>query len=235
VAEANGNPIVGGSEHDLQLYDRNRTTLLDSHITKNGGDIQAIEVLDGWVYAGCHCWNWVYAGTNEYASPTTFRAVDAIRSVGRWDPTTFRYDTSWLPVGLRGNNDEGLWGMAMDSRRCLWIGGDYTRGANVGGTDWLGGFARYCPEDATPPTTPGPLVAAVDGTSVALSWGASSDAGGPVSYDVYRGDRIVTTTSATSFVDSDPGPTPTTARYAVRAVDARGNRSASRPPVTAAP
>ncbi|MBX3286255.1 MAG: hypothetical protein KF703_12980, partial [Actinobacteria bacterium] len=231
VGEAYGNPIVGGSQHDLQLYDRNRTQLLDAHITKNGGDIQAIEVLDGWVYAGCHCYNWNYSGTNDFSSPSGFRDVDNIRTVGRFDPQTFRYDAGWLPYGLRGNNDEGLWGLAMDGRGCLWIGGDYVRGAWVGNTDWLGGFARFCPQDSTPPTAPTSLTATLVDGKVQLAWGASTDAGGPVTYDIYRDDRIIATISATSFTDSSPGPDPTSVRYTVRAADARGNRSASPPPL----
>ncbi len=231
VGEAYGNPVVGGSEHDLQLYDRNRTTLIDSHITKNGGDLQTIEVFGGWVYAGCHCFNWNYSGTNNWTDPSDARAVDNIGTVGRFDAQTFRYDTSWLPIGLRGNNDEGAWATDMDSRGCLWIGGDYVSGAYTGATTWLGGFARFCPEDATPPSTPTQLEAQVDGTSVTLTWAASSDASGTVRYDVYRDDRIITTTTATTFGDNDPGADPSTTRYTVRAVDARGNRSASPPPV----
>ena len=73
VAEVGGNPVVGGSQHSLQLYDPTRTTRIDSHITKSGGDFQAIEVIDGWIYAGCHCWNYTYSGTNNYSSPSGFR------------------------------------------------------------------------------------------------------------------------------------------------------------------
>ncbi len=233
VGETNGNLVVGGSQHSLQLYDPTRTTRIDSHITKSGGDFQAIETIDGWIYAGCHCWNYNYAGTNSWTSPSGFRAVDNIRSVARWNAQTFEYDASWWPNGLSGNNDEGLWGVAMDSRQCLWIGGDYTRGAYSGNAavDYLGGFARFCPEDSAPPSAPARLQAKVSGAAVNLSWDASSDSSGSVAYDIYRNDRIIATQYGTTFTDTPENGATGRLRYTVRAADIRGNRSASPAPV----
>ena len=126
VAESGSNILVGGSEHDFQLYDHNRTTLIDSTITKQGGDTQAIEKIGDYVYIGCHCMNWIYQGTNNWTSPSGFRAVDPIRIVGRFNATTLEYDTSWFPNGTKGVNDEGIWSIAGDSRGCVWVGGDLT-------------------------------------------------------------------------------------------------------------
>lgn len=233
VAESGNNLLVGGSQHDLQLYDHNRTSLLNSHITKSGGDFQAIEVIDGYVYASCHCINWNYSGTNDWSNPRNFRAIDPIRFVGRYDATTLDYDTTWYPNGTKGDNDEGIWGIAQDSRKCLWVGGDLVRGSYSGNVerDWLGGFARFCGTDVTPPTTPTALQATVTGPSVTLTWGAGTDASGTVSYDVYRNDRVIATVFGTSFSDTPDNGANGALRYTVRAADARGNRSASPAPV----
>ncbi|HEX2577166.1 MAG TPA: fibrinogen-like YCDxxxxGGGW domain-containing protein, partial [Aquihabitans sp.] len=233
VAETGDKVLVGGAEHTLQMYDRNRTTLLNSHITRAGGDFQAIEVIDGYVYASCHCMNWTYSGTNSWTNPRGYRAVDPIRMVGRWDATNLDYDTTWFPNGTKGATDEGVWGIAQDKNKCLWVGGDLIRGAYSGNaaTDWLGGFARFCGSDVTPPTAPTALRATVTGESVALSWGRATDASGTVAYDVYRNDRVIATVYGTTFTDTPAGGAAGSLRYTVRAADARGNRSASPAPV----
>lgn len=234
VAESGDNILVGGAQHTFQMYDHNRTNLIDSHITKSGGDFQAIETYDGYAYASCHCMNRTYSGTNNWSSPQDFRAVDPIRMIGRWNATTFEYDTTWYPNGTKGTNDDGIWTISQDSRKCLWVGGDLVRGAYSGNaaTDYLGGFARFCPTDAVVPTTPTNLSATVSGSEVGLAWGASTDSGGTISYDVYRNDRVIATVYGTSYTDtttsSDGGPS----RYTVRAADPRGNRSASPAPIT---
>ena len=235
VGEVDGKLLVGGSQHSLQEYDATRTALLDSHITRSGGDFQAIEVYGGYVYASCHCMNFTYSGTNNFASPSGFRAVDAIRTIARWNAQTFDYDPSWWPNGLKGNNDEGAWGITQDVRGCLWIGGDYTRGAYSGdaATDWLGGIARFCPEDTSPPTAPTGLTATPGAARVDLSWGASADTGA-VAYDVYRNDRIIATVAGTTYRDAIDLAAAGPQRYTVRAADARGNRSASPAPVSVA-
>ncbi|WP_421118491.1 fibrinogen-like YCDxxxxGGGW domain-containing protein [Aquihabitans daechungensis] len=226
-----GRIMVGGSEHNFHLWNANRTQLIDSAITKQGGDTQAIEYLGGKIYMGCHCGDWVYEGTNNYSSPSGFRSVQPINLVGQWDPATFNYDTSWYPSGLKGAKGEGIWAIDRDARGCLWVGGDLNRGAYSGNaaTDFLGGFARFCAEDVTPPSAPFNLTSTTAGAGVKLDWNASTDASGTVSYDVYRDDRVIATVYGRTFTD----PTVTGQhRYTVRAVDARGNRSASPAPLS---
>lgn len=230
VAESGDNILVGGAQHDFQMYDHNRNTLIDSHITKRGGDFQAIEVFDGYAYAACHCMNWNYSGSNSWSNPRDFRAVDPIRMVGRWNAETLDYDTTWYPNGTKGINDAGIWSIAQDRRKCLWVGGDLIRGAYSGNaaTDYLGGFARFCPTDPTVPTAPSNLKATTAPGSVELDWSGSTDDSGSVSYDVYRNDRVIATVFGTTFSDT----TATGAvQYTVRAADARGNRSASPTPI----
>jgi len=66
----------------------------------------------------------------------------------------------------------------------------------------------------------------VDGTSVSLSWSASTDNVGVASYKVYRSTTLIATvTSGTTFIDN--GRTAgTTYTYSVAAVDAANNASA---------
>lgn len=234
VADLGTKLAVGGAEHSLQLWSSARTTRLDAAIAKPGGDIQAIEVVGTKVYVGCHCGGWVYQGTNSFWSPSGFRSIAPINLVGLWDPTTWNVDRTWFPGALKGAYGEGIWSMDADARGCLWVGGDLTRGAYSGNaaTDYLGGFARFCPADATAPSAPGSFSVASTGTSRKLTWsGASDPGGGTITYDVIRNGRVIAQTSAATLTFTDPdAPAGTT--YTVRAVDARGNRSASPAPKT---
>lgn len=227
-----GRYLVGGSEHDFQMWDRQRQGLIDSTITKQGGDTQAIELIDGKTFFSCHCGNQVYSGTNNWQNPTGFRSVEKINLVGETDTSgaNINYDTQWLPSGLKGSHGEGVWAIEKSADDCVWVGGDLIKGAYSGNaaTDWLGGFARFCHLDVTPPTAPSSLKASLNGNTVNLSWAGSTDASGTVSYDVYRNDRVIATTYATSYTDPNLVGS---ARYTVRATDIRGNRSASPAPV----
>ena len=99
-------------------------------------------------------------------------------------------------------------------------------------TDYLGGFARFCPADATAPSTPGSFSVASTGTSRKLTWTGSTDpGGGTVTYDVVRDGKVVAQTSAATLTYTDPSA-PAGTTYTVRAVDVRGNRSASPAPKT---
>jgi hypothetical protein len=231
VADLGDRLLVGGSEHTTQLWNKARTSLLDASITKPGGDTQVIEVVGTKAYVGCHCGGWIYHGTNVFPMPPSFRAIDSINLIGAWDTATWTYDTSWLPSSLKGASGEGIWAIEPDVRGCLWVGGDLDRGAYSGNaaTDWLGGFARFCSLDATAPTSPGALTVTSNGLSRKVAWSAATDAVGVTSYDVVRNGRVIATVSAATLSYTDP-TAPAGTSYTVRAVDARGNRSASPAP-----
>ncbi|MGN6695074.1 MAG: fibrinogen-like YCDxxxxGGGW domain-containing protein [Aquihabitans sp.] len=233
VADLGDRLLVGGSEHTTQIWNKARTTLLDASITKPGGDTQVIEVVGTKAYVGCHCGGWIYQGTNGFVAPSGFRAIDSINLIGVWDTATWTYDTTWFPSSLKGASGEGIWAIEPDVRGCLWVGGDLNRGAysGVAATDWLGGFARFCPLDASSPTAPGGFSIASTGTSRKLVWTAATDASGVASYDVIRNGQVIATVSGATFTYTDPN-SPAGTKYTVRAVDARGNRSASPAPVT---
>ena len=55
---------------------------------------------------------------------------------------------------------------------------------------------------ANPPSQPGQPNGSVDGSSIRLTWGASSDATGIAGYNVYINDRYVDTVSGTSYTGS---------------------------------
>ena len=79
--------------------------------------------------------------------------------------------------------------------------------------------------DAAAPTVPEGLSAqALSTTSVALTWTASTDDSGVVTYDVYRDVDLIGSTSETEFVDDTLAPG-TAATYTVRARDDAGNVS----------
>ncbi|MCU1454541.1 MAG: hypothetical protein JWN46_2687 [Acidimicrobiales bacterium] len=230
VVEVGGQLVIGGSEHDLQLYDHNRTTLLQSHIARQGGDFQAVAVLDGKIYASCHCFNWDYQHANSFSAPVNYEKVQPLNDIGRYDATTLDHEGSWWPGGLWGPTGDGIWSLNADSAHCLWFGGDLAQVGGWGATaEYAGGFGRFCQDDATAPTTPTNVKASVSGTTATLTWAAASDASGAPQYWVYRNDRVVGTTYGTTFVD---GGLTGNARYAVRAVDAKGNESATLAPTT---
>ncbi|MBJ7331147.1 MAG: hypothetical protein JHC95_14710 [Solirubrobacteraceae bacterium] len=77
--------------------------------------------------------------------------------------------------------------------------------------------------DTTPPTAPSAIAFARAGANVHISWAASTDASGPVTYRVYRdGIQIVTGLTALSYDDSGLDPA-VGYWYHVYAFDAVGN------------
>ena len=230
VGDLGDRMLVGGSQHDLQVWDPNRTTLLHAAVFKSGGDVQAIATFGDHTFVGCHCGDVVYQGTNNWASPSGFSSIESVNLVTMWDTAAWTYDTSWYPASLKGGFGEGVWSVDMDPRGCLWIGGDLVRGAYSGNaaTDYLGGFARFCPLDVTPPTTPGSFTIASTGVSRKLTWVGSTDNSGAVTYDVYRNDHVIATVGATTYTDPSGAAG---SRYTIRAADTRGNRSASPVPI----
>ncbi|WP_028049199.1 PQQ-dependent sugar dehydrogenase [Cellulomonas sp. URHD0024] len=95
-----------------------------------------------------------------------------------------------------------------------------------------------CQVDTQAPTAPGKPTASVSGTTVTLTWAASTDNTGVRTYTVLRGGAAVGTVTgtatvppATTFVDSGLAAT-TAYTYSVVARDAQGNASAASPSTT---
>ncbi|SEM88019.1 Glucose/arabinose dehydrogenase, beta-propeller fold [Stigmatella aurantiaca] len=81
-----------------------------------------------------------------------------------------------------------------------------------------------CELDTTPPAAPSQLSGSASGTSVTLSWNASTDNVGVSGYDVLRNGTKAGTSTGTTFVDSGLA-TSTAYTYTVVARDAQGNVS----------
>ena len=226
VMEVGDDVWQGGAEHNFQRYRRADYALLDSHVTKRGGDFQSAVEIDGVVYASCHCNNYSYSDLNSWTSAGapplgSYTDVHPITYVGAWDAATGRYLPEFAP-SLGARVATGPWDMTKDANNCLWFGGDMTRGTNG---QWLGGFGRFCARDTTAPTTPTGLTATAGTEGNSLAWGRSTDRSS-LSYEVLRDDRVVAVVpgSTTSYVDQGASASAT---YWVRAVDSAGNRSAS--------
>jgi chitodextrinase len=81
--------------------------------------------------------------------------------------------------------------------------------------------------DTTPPTTPGAIIqGTVTASSVALSWGASTDAGGLAGYRLFQdGKQLAATITGTSYTVTGLA-TGTAYAFVVKAFDKAGNISA---------
>jgi chitinase len=92
---------------------------------------------------------------------------------------------------------------------------------DLGACDGAGGG------DTTPPTVPtGVASPSQTSTTIALTWSASTDAGGIQNYDVLRNGTVVGTATTTSFTDTGL-PSSTSFTYTIRARDKAGNVSAT--------
>lgn len=240
VLEVGDKVYVGGSQHVLHQYARSDMTFERSHLTKTGGDYQALAADDGILYASCHCNNWQYEDANTWPDPIGYSQVDQINYFAAHDMSEdLELLRDYQPRGLSatGSGGEGPWEMFPDSESCLWVGGDLVRQGSTGA--FYGGFERFCPRDGSVPTAPTNLRSSVDGAAnVTLSWNASADdSGASPLYEVLRDDPdfgtvVIGTTYSRSFVDP---AVVGAARYFVRAVDPTGNRSASTAALTLQP
>jgi hypothetical protein len=90
---------------------------------------------------------------------------------------------------------------------------------------WGGGGGA---PDTTVPSTPGGLVAAMNGaTASRLTWTASNDNVGVTGYEVRRGGVLLGTVAGSPYNDAGPLVAGATYGYTVVAVDAAGNHSAA--------
>lgn len=228
VLAVGGEVWVNGSQHTTQVYRRSDMRLVRSFVSEPHGDGQALAYVNGHVYSGSHAnkRTYLYSDAASWPLIEPGTRTDAMAWVGAWDAWTKDYVPGWVP-DMSSREGEGAWELFVDSRRCLWVGGDISRGSTVNGvTRYASGFARLCPVDDVPPSTPGSPTRTVQAGGVRLGWTASTDPQpGQVTYEIVRNDRVVATglTSLTYTDTSGAG----TDRYVIRAVDGAGNRSAS--------
>jgi chitodextrinase len=96
----------------------------------------------------------------------------------------------------------------------------------AGGVTEVAEIEFYGPTDQVKPSKPGkPSATAINYTSIALSWAASTDNVGVDHYDIYRNGKKVGSSNTNSFTDINLTPN-TTYTYTVQAFDANGNASA---------
>ncbi|MEV4389564.1 CARDB domain-containing protein [Micromonospora sp. NPDC049580] len=87
--------------------------------------------------------------------------------------------------------------------------------------------------DTTAPSVPGTLSQSTSGSTITLTWGASTDSGGSglAGYNVYRGGNLIATLG-TVLTYQDTQPATATVSYYVRARDGAGNLSGNSNTVT---
>ncbi|GAA2184111.1 CARDB domain-containing protein [Micromonospora lupini] len=87
--------------------------------------------------------------------------------------------------------------------------------------------------DTTAPSVPGTLSQSTSGSTITLTWGASTDSGGSglAGYNVYRGGSLIATLG-TVLTYQDAQPATATVSYHVRARDGAGNLSGTSNTVT---
>src|SRR4051794_2119058 len=183
------------------------------------GDVQAIAVDDGVVYAGGH-----FGPTFSNSTRQGMVALDAnTGGVLDFAPQFFN--------GLK------VWDI-LPGDDALRVGGGFTR---VNTSSLRQRYAEFplVPDvpDGTPPSVPGGLhTTNVSDTIVALSWSPSTDDHQVAGYRLWRDGQVVAPTGVTNYTDRDLQPS-TTYSYQVQASDSSGNWSdLSDPvPVTTAP
>ncbi len=224
VNEWNGFVYQGGTQHYFgrhAIADYAQTAWTN----QGNGDYQTQEFMDGLVYAGCHC------GAANVTKQVNGQQVSTglLSAFGAWDSDTFVRNTTFQP-DVRSWS-EGPWAMKTDATTgCLWVGGDFLAGPP---DVFVNGLAKFCRSgplpDTTVPSVPANASGNVEATGTRIQWSASTDdRGGALTYEVLLNDRVIGSTTATSFTSPFPGA----GRYFVRAVDAAGNRSATTPLIT---
>jgi hypothetical protein len=228
VKQVGGKVWLGGSQHSMFSYDPKTFALENAHVTKDGGDFQAITGGNGLAFGGCHCEQWNYSDTTQFDTTSpgstniTWSQADKIYYVGAWDATTGDYVPEFTPE-MRADQGRGVWALLVASDGTLWAGGTLTSAVRENGANqWVGGFARFAVRPHDAPAKPSGLAASMSGTTATLTWNGNLPSGG--TFEVLRNDRVVGVTTAKQLAVAGSSSSD---RFVVRVADAWGNRSAS--------
>ncbi|NTX50866.1 PQQ-dependent sugar dehydrogenase [Myxococcus sp. CA051A] len=154
-----------------------------------------------------------------------------------WSPSTDNEGVAFYDVYHDGQHMKAVSGAVVSTGLTVVPGA--TWGLYVNARDAAGNVSQgsatltitppQCQVDTQAPSIPTGVTATALGTSVTVSWTASTDNVGVSAYDVFRGGVKIGTVSGsppgTTFVDSGLSPS-TTYAYAVLARDAQANASA---------
>ncbi|GAA4631063.1 hypothetical protein GCM10023196_058910 [Actinoallomurus vinaceus] len=147
ILEVGDRVWMGGSEHDIQVYDRDFNNKIGGNLARSGGDFQSSVEINGVLYAGSHGFDFDYTDGWTYPDPKTggYSNVHRLNMVGAWNAQTGKYLPNWNPIfASRAGN--GVWALVKDNNGCMWAGGDLKSGSWTGSAyQWLGGFGRFCP------------------------------------------------------------------------------------------
>lgn len=170
----------------------------------------------------------IQGSTNPPPSPVSVTVAGGQLDPGSW---TASPSVTWLSVNPSSGTGSGVFSVSANTAG-LGVGshnGSVIVSDGATGSQAVSVTLTVSPaNDTTPPTVPAGLAAVLSGTTtVALSWNASTDAGGAglLGYRVYRNDALL-------VEPTGPGHTDTTVargaryRYQVSAVDRAGNESA---------
>ncbi|WP_427870482.1 fibrinogen-like YCDxxxxGGGW domain-containing protein [Leucobacter luti] len=225
VLEVGDRVWLAGSEHSLFSFSRDDFTRLSGSIGLPGGDFQALAAAGDAVYGGCHCFGDQYEGAFTWPNVgSAWSEVNPIWGTGAWDAATGERIT-----GFNGSfsnyRGAGSWALFVDSAGTLWQGGDYSHSTDARyAKQWSSGFTRQPLRDSQAPSTPARFGIERAGDELVFRWDASSDDRGVKAYQLLREDRVLATVTGTEATLPAEEPD---ARYFVRAIDARGNASAS--------
>ncbi|MFN0285007.1 MAG: delta-60 repeat domain-containing protein [Kineosporiaceae bacterium] len=140
------------TEHAVQIFSRATLTRRYGHYTGAGpgvtrgagGDYQALAEVNGIVYGACHCFQYDYDGAYSVLTPglapTRWDRLSRVNGIAAYDAVTLKKIDTFSPQAY-GSLGDGAWQLFVDSRGCLWAGGDFT---HASGSRWLGGFTKFC-------------------------------------------------------------------------------------------
>ncbi|MET8044343.1 PQQ-dependent sugar dehydrogenase [Micromonospora sp. NPDC005215] len=217
-----------------------------------GGGTANGTLVDLWTCNGQSNQRWTTSAGSSDTQPPTVPGNARVSNL-LCDSVTFAWNASTDNVGVAfydiyhdGQQMKTVSGSTLSTSLTVVPGA--TWGLYVNARDAAGNVSQasttvsitppQCQVDTTPPTTPQQLAGSASGTTVSLTWTASTDNIGVRSYDIFRNGSKVGTVSgtgavppATSFIDSGLSAS-TSYQYYVRAQDGQANVSPASNTVT---